>query len=146
MQQTHSGPCKHQRHKCGAVMEICRWVCLQQEQQCGRERPGISGSLLPTTASPHSALPHFVLQARCRVAQLPPRLLCSCSALQSLVGQSTVSRCCLTPLLRLCCSSDNSAESGCSRAEQGRVSSAALNRAPKGPKVAIQTLLEGNAK
>ena len=52
---------------------------------------GEPSSPLASHWSPHSAPRHFVMQDAHRVGRLPPRLHCSCSAVQSVAAQSNIS-------------------------------------------------------
>ena len=103
---------------------------------------GEPSSPLASHWSPHSAPRHFVMQDAHRVGRLPPRLHCSCSDVQSVAAQSNISPLPNSPPPTLLLLSYTVQ----SREEQCRVPSAALNQAPKGPKVPVQILLEGNAK
>ena len=109
------------------------------------------GSPLPTLLTgPSSRLCAATLCTASRLQSSPapsrPTLLLLCRAkCASAEQQEPPSPRRLTPLLRLCCCS-STLTTVQSRAEQSRVSSAALNQAPKGSKVPVQILLEGNAK
>ena len=104
---------------------------------------GEPSSPLASHWSPHSAPRHFVTQDAHRVGRLPPRLHCSCSAVQSVAAQSSISPLPNSPppTLLLHYSSLPALQS---RPVQSTI--CRIKPGSQGPKVPVQILLEGNAK